>query len=138
MEPDSPLNRAIQEWSRRFLRGSKISLTAPVIHHERFTELHLMKNEAIPSVYSTFNILDNKESNLDLWEDGQLIGRIGTSPPSNEVVHVPTDNIETILSRLDETIQSLIQAGYPGCVGCGGQDALETWDESASRLRLSQ
>ena len=64
MEPDSPLNRAIQEWSRRFLRGSKISLTAPVIHHERFTELHLMKNEAIPSVYSTFNILDNKDSNL--------------------------------------------------------------------------
>lgn len=138
MEPDSALIRVIDEWSRRFLRSSSITLEAPRNHHQRFSELHLMKNEAIPSVYSTFNISEGNEECLDLYEDGRLIGRVGSIPPSYEAVYIPTESIESMLAKIDESIQKLIQAGYPGCVGCGGKDALEPWDEHASRVRLSQ
>mgnify|MGYP001186650369 FL=1 len=138
MGPDSALTRAIDEWSRRFLRSVTITLGAPQIHHERFIDLHNMKNEAVPSVYSTFDVIENNEGCLDLLVDQQLIGRIGNEPPSHDAVHVPTDNLNNVLDLIDESIQRLIQAGYPGCVGCGGEDALEPWDEFASRVRLSQ
>ncbi len=97
-----------------------------------------MKNEAIPSVYSTFNICEAIVECFDLYDDGRLIGRVGSIPPSYDVVYIPTESIESMLAKIDESIQKLIQAGYPGCVGCGGKDALEPWDEHASRVRLSQ
>ena len=138
MGPDSALIRAIDEWSRRFLRSSSITLETPRIYHERFSELHQMKNEAIPSVYSSFKIKESNEECLNLHDDDRLIGRIGSEPPSYDAVHVPTYSIDSILDTIDESIQKLIQAGYPGCIGCGGKDALEPWDEKASRVRLSQ
>ena len=138
MGADSALTRAIDEWSRRFLRSVTITLEAPKIHHERFIDLHNMKNEAIPSVYSTFNVIENNEACLDLRVDERLIGRIGYEPPSHDTVHVPTKDLNIVLDLIEASIQKLIQAGYPGCVGCGGKDALEPWDEFASRVRLSQ
>ena len=138
MEPDSALIRAIDEWSRRLLRTSSITLVAPKIYHERFSELFQFKNEVLPSVYSTFKIKENNQNNLDLYDDKRLIGRIGSEVPSHDVVHVHTYSIGNILDIVDESIQKLIRAGYPGCVGCGGKDALEPWDEIASRERLSQ
>ena len=138
MEPDSALIRAIDEWSRRLLRTSSITLVAPKIYHERFSELYQIKNEAVPSVYSTFKIKESNQNCLDLYDDKRLIGRIGSELPSHDVVHVPTHSIDNILDTVDESIQKLIRAGYPGCIGCGGKDALEPWDEKASRERLSQ
>lgn len=138
MGPDSALIRVIDEWSRRFLRSSSITLEAPRNYHQRFSKLHSMKNEAIPSVYSTFNICETIVECFDLYDDGRLIGRVGSIPPSYDVVYIPTESIESMLAKIDESIQKLIQAGYPGCVGCGGKDALEPWDEHASRVRLSQ
>ena len=47
------------------------------------------------------------------------------------------ENDHTIIlgfgDRILEIIRELIDAGYPGCVGCGGPGSEEVWDEIQNR-----
>ena len=65
-----------------------------------------------------------------IGEDG---GSIGMKEPNISQVWIPMEN-NVGFSELIEQVLKLASAGYPGCVGCGGPDAEEMWDEKSIRL----
>ena len=66
--------------------------------------------------------------------DGVMLGQLGGQEPTFAVVWVPGSDKDCVPWL--EMIHRLSEAGYPGCLGCGGPDALEAWDERHARHRM--
>ena len=59
----------------------------------------------------------------------------GMDEPPSDVVWIPLNAQESWLC-VEATALDLLEAGYPGCVGCAGAEAEQAWDETASRKRI--
>ena len=59
----------------------------------------------------------------------------GMDEPHTDVVWIPI-NAHEAWSCVEATALDLLDAGYPGCVGCAGAEAEQPWDEAASRKRI--
>ena len=57
----------------------------------------------------------------------------GTDEPSLDVVWVPN----CTWKDFEEQVLDLLNAGYPGCVGCGGPGSEGPWDEASRRSEFS-
>lgn len=138
MDGFTEVELALREWARRFLRTSSIHTVSPVEISERILELHNRFNDEVASQYSTINVDDHTLDVICLFSDGELIGQIGgPTPNEDDAVYIPCLNINDYWKIVESIAFDLIAAGYPGCIGCGGSDASEPWDESASRTRIS-
>ena len=134
MEPFNQLELAMREWARRFLRHSEIFTQSPTLISEKILSLHLYFNDKAPSQFSQINQGTNIEDSIHLYSNGTLIGQVGGDIIDQLTsVYIPTNNIEEKWNYLEKIIRELIDAGYPGCVGCGGPDADEEWDENKNR-----
>ena len=49
----------------------------------------------------------------------------------------PSD-LDFLWVRFTRLVNSLLEAGYPGCEGCAGPEADEPWDERARRDAFSK
>lgn len=134
MEPFSQLELAMREWSRRFLRNSKIATKSTQSISEKILNLHHYFNDNVPSQYSQIQQEIIAEESIYLYANNKLIGQVG-GEISNEMtsVYIPTDDISVKWRHLERIIVELIDAGYPGCVACGGPGAEEEWDENKNR-----
>ncbi len=61
--------------------------------------------------------------------------RLGGEPPSMDICWIPGDERQLWIS-LFEACDDLLQAGYPGCIGCGGPGSEEEWDEKKRRSAM--
>jgi len=134
MEPFSQLELAMREWSRRFLRNSEILTKSTKDLSDKILNLHYYFNDKAPSQYSQIQQEIIDEDSIYLYTNDTLIGQVG-GEISREMtsVYIPTDDVSEKWNHLERIILELINAGYPGCVGCGGPDADEEWDENKNR-----
>ena len=134
MEPFSQLELAMREWSRRFLRNSEILTKSTKDLSDKILNLHYYFNDKAPSQYSQIQQEIINEDSIYLYANNQLIGQVG-GEISREMtsVYIPADDVSVEWNHLERIILELIDAGYPGCVGCGGPDADEEWDENKNR-----
>ena len=134
MEPFNQLEQAMREWARRFLRHSEIFTQSPTLISEKILSLHLYFNDKAPSQFSQINQGTNIEDSIHLYSNDTLIGQVGGEIIDKLTsVYIPTNDIEEKWNSLEKIIRELIEAGYPGCVGCGGTGSEEIWDEIKNR-----
>ena len=125
MEITDPRWPSLREAGRRFLKHPNVILSIPT---NKRTDAHKLIQE----------ISDNIPSKLDLPEiidgDFSIIGlaEFGKEQPSMGVCWVPDCKWDDFFT----TVIQLLEAGYPGCVGCGGADAEDAWDEAARRSQF--
>ena len=100
-------------------------------------------SDALPSLLREPEVIsDAEESNswtgISISTDGALLAQIGGSEPSCDVCWVPESNdLDFLWVRFTRLVTSLIEAGYPGCVDCGGTEATEPWEEKFRRASFS-
>jgi hypothetical protein len=100
-------------------------------------ELLLAMADAQPSKLKVPKIVTHALDSVDVYgpEDSSLGRhsiRLGASEPGPTTCWIPLE--VTIAWRLVlSACHELLLAGYPGCVGCGGPNSEDPWDEPQSR-----
>jgi|TARA_B100001741_G_scaffold233292_1_gene194392 hypothetical protein len=113
---------SLREAARRFLRIDGCTLSVP----------EGLEKDAWDIVQM---IADNVPSKLDLPKvvNGELaivgLAQIGGIEPPLDICWVPNCG----WSEFAEQVLDLLEAGYPGCIGCGGPGAEEEWNEEIRR-----
>ena len=138
MRMDNDLWPVVRESSRRILRLENILFQIPKKFVEEFTFLCEKISDNIPSrlVFPEIEcvekdviiILHRKSENTE----HQKIIEIGTVEPSVDVCWIECE-IEDGWKWLIETCIELLEAGYPGCTGCGGPNSERNWDQKKFR-----
>ncbi|MDG1535872.1 MAG: hypothetical protein P8Q45_01430 [Candidatus Thalassarchaeaceae archaeon] len=124
--------KSLRELARRILRSRGVIIRHPA-EVEISSELSLEISDLAPSLH--FGLESKVHSNNEIvvsliGEDG---GSIGMNEPNISQVWIPM-GVKDGFSELIGQVLKLAAAGYPGCVGCGGPDAEEMWDEKSTRL----
>ena len=134
MEPYSQLELAMREWARRFLNHSEIFTRSPSTISKKILSLHLYFNDKAPSQYSTIQQGETSGDSILLYSNDTLIGQVGGMIVEDLTsVYIPTKQLAKTWEMIEKIILHLIDAGYPGCIGCGGPGAEEIWDENKNR-----
>jgi hypothetical protein len=126
---------AIYELARRILRSNGVK----IVHNGQLTseieQLRIELSDSAPNII--FGIDSVIEDTEDIFfenqnsKDGVISER---KPESIEIVWIVGNNMD-VWKDLRKKIVELGNAGYPGCIGCGGPGSNEVWDEVASRAR---
>ena len=116
---------SLREAARRFLREDGCRLSVPQEYESRAWDLVQKISDKVPA-------------KLDLPEViiGELrvvgLAQIGGIKPEIEVCWVP----EAKFSDFEEQVLDLLEAGYPGCIGCGGPGSEGEWNEVLRRAEI--
>ena len=138
MRMDNDLWPVVRESARRIIRLENTLFKTPENLVEDFKNLCNQISENIPSrlVFPNIEIID--ANNVEIYhrsqehEEYQKIIEIGFLEPNTDVCWIECD-IEQGWNLLLESCFELLNAGYPGCVGCGGPNSERIWDEELFR-----
>ena len=130
---------AVREFSRRILREETIQLTTPPEFEMDLINLVRMMSDKLPARldfpkfdFHQDNTITVRQQNDDDWNP---IMHVGIEEPDAEVLWIPTGASEA-WSTIRSTLAELLEAGYPGCLGCGGPASEEPWDADKSRQQF--
>ncbi len=126
--------RSVRELARRILRSRGVIIRHPS-ELAILEDLSVQISDLAPSLQFGVNFKENDGDEVVIETLGENGGRISSHPPNNDEVWIPLPLASSFEKLISETL-ALARAGYPGCLGCGGPDAEEPWDESAARLRF--
>ena len=91
-------------------------------------------NDKAPSQYSIIQQGETSGDSILLYSNDTLIGQVGGMIVEDLTsVYIPTKQLAKTWEMIEKIILHLIDAGYPGCIGCGGPGAEEIWDENKNR-----
>ncbi|MDP6233640.1 MAG: hypothetical protein QF839_05615 [Candidatus Poseidoniaceae archaeon] len=135
MSPDDERWPAVREAARRILRTPLVRLAVEPQHMTGAHNLVTAIAEANPAQLSLPEVV---ESGTNFILDGDT----GTSL----VTWTKTEHLDALLFQNDgpfgvniedvfSMAHGLVEAGYPGCLGCGGPGLEAPWDELAWRTR---
>ncbi len=138
MRMDNDLWPVVRESARRILRLENILFKIPENFSKDFKNLCDQISENIPSrlVFPDIEIMD--ANNVEIYHrdqevvDYQKIIEIGYLEPNTDVCWIECDIVQG-WNWLLESCSELLNAGYPGCVGCGGPNSERRWDEELFR-----
>ncbi len=124
------------EAARRLLRSDGGTLTIPETLFDSANRLILSISDKLPSMINEPMIETSSiEDGIYFSSEGELGFAIANIEPEIGVcwINIGDESIEKIWSELLDIIDGLANAGYPGCVGCGGPGSQEIWDEVGAR-----
>lgn len=131
---------AVREFSRRILREEGIQLISPLNFEEDHVNLLRMMSDKLPArldfpelMFHDVDVMVVRQIYNNKWEE---IMRVGLEEPPADVLWIPLEASKA-WSTIWLTLKELLEAGYPGCLGCGGPASEEPWDEAKNRLRYS-
>ena len=124
--------KSLRELARRILRSRGVIIRHPS-EVEVPSELSLEISDLAPSLHFGLESKVHSDTEIVVSLIGEDGGSIGMKEPNISQVWIPMEN-NVGFSELIEQVLKLAAAGYPGCVGCGGPDAEEMWDENSIRL----
>ena len=140
MRMDNDLWPVVRESARRVLRLEKILIKLPYELKPTFEKLSDEISQYIPSrlifpvaEFGEFESIEIEllEPEIDLTD---IIVVIGMIEPDENVCWIESD-ITQGWKWLLESCHDLLEAGYPGCVGCGGPNSEEPWNELEYRSK---
>jgi len=126
---------ALREASRRILRLQQIRIQLPHKFHSITKNIIVRLGEKQPSRI-TFPILSECEDiSIEMVKEEEefagTIVQVSQYEPDLETVWIKGDN-DLWLDILN-ACEELLSAGYPGCIGCGGPNSEQKWDELEHR-----
>ena len=118
---------SLREAARRFLREDGCILSVHATNTKDAWSLIQSISDHIPSKTSLPNVIEG---------DFQIIGMadFGADEPDMEVCWVPLCNWVDFF----EQVTDLLEAGYPGCIGCAGPGAEGEWNEASRRRQFNR
>ena len=116
---------SLREAARRFLREDGCKLSVPQQFENRAWDLVQKISDHVPSKLNLPDVIIGELCTLGL-------AQIGGSRPDMDICWVPNSNF----SDFEEQVLDLLDAGYPGCIGCGGPGAEGEWNESLRRAEI--
>jgi hypothetical protein len=127
---------ALREASRRILRLKEIKIIIPKEYHSITNEMILGLGEKQPSRLTFPQITEGPAIAVEmLTQEEELDGRIiqiSHNEPDSDILWIKGDNI--LWLDIMDACEELLSAGYPGCVGCGGPNSEQKWNESNQRI----
>ena len=117
MDMNDPRWQSLREAARRLLREDDCTLIVPE-NIESAWKLVQLISDYVPSKLGLPKVIEGVLSVVGL-------AQIGGKEPSLDICWVPDCGLE----GFDEQVVDLLEAGYPGCVGCGGPGSEGEWDE---------
>ena len=136
MQMNHPLWPVVRESARRVVRIEKISITAPDEYTSDINHLSGLIGDHIPQ-RSTFPV-HSKVEREEIWiyDDTRVqshpIIYIGNTEPQIDVCWIELP-IKDGFNAIMESCEQLLNAGYPGCVGCDESIQEGRWDEEIFR-----
>ncbi len=134
---DKRLHLSIRESARRLLRCTVGKINVPNEYVDECYNLVLNVSDLQPSL-----VIDpvinpvQKNSLFEFYEnDLKIIQLSGLEPNDLNICWVP-GTLREIWTEFCRYAKALAEAGYPGCLNCGGSDAQEDWDEKSRRLEM--
>ena len=122
VDMNDPRWPSLREAARRFLREDGCTLSVPIeLERDAWGIVQLVADH-VPSKIDLPKVVIGELAVIGLAQIG------GLEPPI-EVCWVPDCGWE----EFSEQILDLLEAGYPGCIGCGGPGAEEEWNEEFRR-----
>ena len=140
MRMDNDLWPVVRESARRVLRLESILFKLPNELKSTFQKLcdeisnHIPTRLVFPKAeFGNFVSIEIKllEPEIDLTDTIVVIGMI---EPDEKVCWIESEIIQG-WKWLLESCHDLLEAGYPGCVGCGGPNSEEPWNELEYRSK---
>jgi|TARA_B100000287_G_scaffold128271_1_gene120281 hypothetical protein len=113
---------SLREAARRFLREDGCTLSVPEGLENDAWEIVQLIADHVPSKIDLPKVITGKLAVVGL-------AQIGGQEPNLEICWVPNCG----WNEFSEQILDLLEAGYPGCIGCGGPGAEEEWNEEFRR-----
>ena len=133
-----PLWPAVREFSRRLLREDGLVLSVNAERKDEVNQLLLAMADLQPERLVFPNVIGHPTAGLTLHRSHEdvevLLGQSSVVEPPMSVLWLPMEANEALDSIL-EASHDLLQAGYPGCVGCAGSVDETAWDEAMHRQR---
>ena len=142
MRIEDPMWPAVREVARRILREDSLVIRASESYMQELDDLILAMGDAQPArlAFPTLEVMQS--SVIDITQQTTTsnqsvhLARLGKQEPEPHVCWIPLATDEAWNSVL-EACHELLEAGYPGCVGCGGPNSEDEWDEAKSRKNWS-
>jgi len=127
---------ALREASRRILRLKEIRITIPTEYHSITNEMILGLGEKQPARLTFPQITEGTGIAVEMLTleeelDG-VIMQISHYEPDSDILWIKGGNI--LWLDIIDACEELLSAGYPGCVGCGGPNSEQKWNESNQRI----
>tara|TARA_B100000282_G_scaffold291562_1_gene263991 strand:- start:3352 stop:3789 length:438 start_codon:yes stop_codon:yes gene_type:complete len=116
---------SLREAARRFLREDGCILSVPQEYEKRAWNLVQKISDHVPSKLDLPDIVIGELCVVGL-------AQIGGVSPSLDICWVPNSNF----SDFEEQVLDLLDAGYPGCIGCGGPGSEGEWNEPLRRAEI--
>ena len=132
MQMNHPLWPVVRESARRLVKSENISISAPLKYAALINDLGNYIGDKIPQ-RTTFPHHIESQSDEIFITDGaseqlRQLAYIGFSEPDLAVCWIEM-NTSAGFAALIESCKQLLDAGYPGCVGCDGSINEGRWDE---------
>ena len=126
-------HKAIRESARRLLKTSSVVIYSNSNQLESIHSLILSLGDSQPKfiLNPNFHTIDDARHVFFSTTDDLDI-QLSGEEPNLEVCWVKGE-LEDILPRFYQDCLELVQAGYPGCIGCGGPGSEIKWNERSSR-----
>lgn len=141
MRIDEPLWPVVRETARQILRCENIVLKIPERFTNDFQQLLLEMSDFQPAKIEfpvmTVGMMDEVfiHQKMDNQNSNLLIAYIGLIEPETHVRWVKM-KVEEGWNEIMLACRELLEAGYPGCIGCGGPNSELPWDEEKNRATL--
>lgn len=116
---------SLREAARRFLREDGCTLSVPQEYEDRAWDLVQKISDKVPAKLDLPDVAIGELSVVGL-------AQIGGMMPEIDICWVPDSNF----TDFEEQVLDLLEAGYPGCVGCGGPGSEGMWNESIRRAEI--
>ena len=116
---------SLREAARRFLREDGCTLSVPQEYESRAWNLVQKISDKIPAKLDLPDVTIGELRVIGL-------AQIGGPKPEIDICWVPDSNF----SEFEEQVLDLLEAGYPGCIGCGGPGSEGEWNEVIRRAEI--
>ena len=136
MQMNHPLWPVVRESARRLVKSENITIHAPMKYATLINDLANYIGDKIPQRTTFPRHIENQADEI-LIADGTVgmhgkISYIGFSEPDLGVCWIEMDT-GAGFAALIESCKQLLDAGYPGCIGCEGSIQEGRWNEKEFR-----
>jgi len=133
----STYDLSLWEISRRALRSEKLKFSFDSKTKIDIQNLSNSISDSAPSI-----IIDIKKdiigikNQIMIFDDEIMIGLISEKEPEDiGCLWIPS-GAQKFWKDFERRILHLVEAGYPGCIGCGGPGKDNEWNEEENRMEF--
>ena len=134
---DESKHLSIREAARRLLRCEVSKIIVPANYSKKVDALILEISDLQPGNIIEPEIESTNLNVVELHTSGNKVVQLSGNEPELSICWVPGD-FQSLLEDFSKYARALAEAGYPGCLNCGGRDAAEPWNEKLRRSEMGE